>query len=75
MPMGQGTNMIMPINNSMYVCLCLCAFVCAYMCVSVGDMMSCLIGQGPNFVLNLPGDYNLHWHRVCVPLSIQCRDF
>lgn len=61
MPMGQGRNMIMPINNSMCVFLCLCAFMCAYVCVS--DMMCCLIGQVPNFVLNLPGDYNTRWHR------------
>lgn len=73
MPMGRGRNMIMPINNSMYVCLC--AFVCAYMWLSVCDMMSRWIGQGPNFVLNLPGDYNIHWHQLSVPLSIQCRVF
>lgn len=65
MSMGQGRNMIMPINNSMCVCLLSCAFMCAYVCVC--DMMSCLIGQVPNSALNLPGDYSIHWHIHATP--------
>lgn len=42
-----------------YVCICVC------LC----DVMSCLIGQVPNFALYLPGDYNMHWQQagVCPP--------
>lgn len=54
MPMGQGRNMIMPINNSMYVCLRLCVFLCAYVCVTVCDMMSCLDWAGPQLCSKSP---------------------
>lgn len=70
--MGQGRNMIMLINNSTAACgfLLLCAFMCAYVDMCVCDMMSYLIGQVPNFILNLPGDYSLQYTGTG-PLSIQ----
>lgn len=52
-----------------YVCVLALVSIHVCICVPVCDMMSCLTGQVPNFALNLPGDYNIQWHRVCVPPS------
>lgn len=73
MSMGHGRNMIMPINNSIYQCVCL--LLCSFMCATV---FLCAIFSNPysdcnTLLLNLSGFRDLWKFIIQVfPLRVLC---